>query len=209
MLSHLDMTEVRDHYDIRAKIGKILRRHLKNGAVSDFVRLALGLTDPHGNYSARDHGLAPKILAESTEKTVFVLGEALYATPKATHIPDTIYTRNIPFLKIGVGSEIACLLRPSRFWVGNVRTIWAYLLLKHGWNYDLANEELQLWREGERDSEMDYRIWRDIYLALESSMRQIALLGSREARKQRVTPGKQIFLWADAVANALYEQRED
>ena len=208
MLSHLHMDNILDHFNIRAGIGKTLRKYLKDRSIKKFVHLALGITDINGNYSAHDHGLAPKILSESSENTVFDLGEALHICSKATHIPNTIYSRNVPYLKIGVGSEIACLIRPTKFWVGNVRTIWAHLLLKHEWKYKVANDELELYRDGEREAEMSYKIWRDIYLSLEPSMRKIALLGSREANKQSVTPGKQVFLWADAVANALYEQKD-
>jgi hypothetical protein len=209
VLSHLDMNEVTGHYDVRAQIGTTLRAYLRSGDISPFVGLALGETDANGNYSARDHGLSPRILEGSTKQAVFSLGKILYNTPKATHIPHAIYARNIPFLKIGVGSEIACLLRPSRFWVGNVRTIWAHLLIKHKWNYQLANEELELYRDGERDSEMSYRIWRDIYLSLECSMKDIASLGDRQSAKNKVSSGKEVFLWADAIASALYDSRND
>jgi hypothetical protein len=208
-LTHLDINEIRRHYDSRVQIGKTLRSFLKSGDVTRFVGLALGETDPMGNYSARDHGLAHRILSGSSQRSVFSLGELIYNTAKATHIPQVIYGRNIPYLKIGVGSEMASLLRPSRFWVGNVRTIWAHLLLKHKWSYQLTNEELELYRDGERDSEMSYKIWRDMYLSLESSMKQLASLGERKAKKKKVPPGDKIFLWADAIASALYESRDD
>lgn len=55
---------------------------------------------------------------------------------------------------------------------------------------------------------MDYQIWRDIYLALEQNLLLLHALATDAANAQKVTPGPLRFIWADAVANALYERRE-
>ncbi len=47
------------------------------------------------------------------------------------------------------------MLRPKRYWVGNVRTIWSHLVIKHGMDQRRANTELQLCYDGERESEMN------------------------------------------------------
>jgi len=175
--------------------------------MTQYVRLALGITDANANYSAAEHNLGPKILSESTPERVFELAQALDACKKKSHVPDIIYRHGILYLKISVGSEMAMMLRPDDFWVGNVRTIWAHLLLKHKWNYDRANEELELYKDSDRDSEMDYRVWRDLYLATESSLATLVSLSNIEAQRQSVVPGRYKFLWADAIANGLYETR--
>lgn len=92
--------------------------------------------------------------------------------------------------------------------LGNVRTIWVHLLLKHEWNRRLANEELELYRDNDRNSEMNYRIWRDIYLSLKPSLLKICEMGNKEAIRQSVEPGELKFLWADAIASSLYNMRE-
>jgi hypothetical protein len=99
------------------------------------------------------------------------------------------------------------MLKPSEFWVANVRTIWAHLLIKHGDNYNYANEELTLYRDQERGSEMDYQIWSDIHNSLETSQTRLHDLGIVEAEKQKVNVGKLKYLWADAIANEIYVKK--
>ena len=70
-----------------------------------------------------------------------------------------IYERSISYLKISVGSEIAMMLKPDIHWVGNKRTIWSHLLVKHGMNQRPANQELRLYYARDDDSEMDYSLW--------------------------------------------------
>jgi hypothetical protein len=58
-LSDLDMAEVRDHYLLRERTHQRLRQLYECGDVPEFVRLALGMTDPAGNYSAAEHKIGP------------------------------------------------------------------------------------------------------------------------------------------------------
>jgi hypothetical protein len=80
------------------------------------------------------------------------------------------------------------------------------LLIKHNGQLSRTNEELALYRDGERDSKMDYAIWRDIYLALEPNLLTLARLSHEVAARQHVTPGALKFMWPDAVASCLFER---
>jgi hypothetical protein len=101
------------------------------------------------------------------------------------------------------------LLRPDDCWVANVRSVWAYLLVKHAYDFALANEELRLYRDGERSNEMNYDIWWELHRLLEASQTHLHDLGVREAKRQGASAGEHGYLWADAIANELYENRED
>jgi len=121
-------------------------------------------------------------------------------------VPEIVYKENLPYLKISVGSEMAALLRPDAFWVTNVRTIWAHLVMKHNNNVGLANEELYYYRTQDVPSEMEYPLWRDIHPLVGSSMQKLANLGSRLAREQGIEAGNLRFLWADAIADTAYNK---
>jgi hypothetical protein len=204
-VDELDMQAVREHYLHRERVHSRLRRLLDDGVVHDFAQLALGIPDDAGNYSAAEHRLGPHILAESSEQDIFDLAKAIDDCPNPSHLPELIYRQRLPYLKISVGTEIAMMLKPNEYWVGNVRTIWAHLLQKHCGNERRANQELSLYRDGERDSEMDYQVWRDIYLALEHDLSELGRVASRAADDQGVDPGTLRFLWPDAVASFLYD----
>jgi hypothetical protein len=98
------------------------------------------------------------------------------------------------------------MLKPDTYWVGNVRTIWSHLLVKHGGERSKANQELALYKDGERESEMYFPIWRDIYLRLDQDLLAIGLQAAEVATERGVTPGPLRYMWADAVANSLYER---
>src|SRR4051812_19931941 len=120
-LSDLDMGAVRNHYLLRERTHHRLRRLYDAENVREFVRLALGMTEPAGNYSAAEHVIGPKILAASacSEQAVFDLATAIENCPTVNHLPSVIYERSITHLKISVGSEIAMMLKPDIHWVGN------------------------------------------------------------------------------------------
>lgn len=179
------------------------------GRVEEYVNLALGITNPGGNYSAAEHGLGPRIIDQNTHQDVFKLATEIEACPNTHHLPDLIYNHRLPYLKISVGSEIAMMLKPDVHWVGNVRTIWSHLLIKHNGMRSKANQELKLYKDDQRDSEMEYRIWRDIYLALEPNILTVGRLASEAAATQNVTPGTLRFMWPDAVASFLFDQFAD
>ncbi|WP_230969749.1 hypothetical protein [Nitrogeniibacter aestuarii] len=208
MLTNLRMNDVFSHYQRRIAAQQRLRGYFSSANIQNYVDLALGISDPAGNYSAAEHGLGPQVLSNSRPDSVFALARDLDALSDSNHVPDTIYRANLPYLRISLGSEMAMMLRPEAFWVGNVRTVYSHLLLKHHGNQTLADEELRLYREpdGARPSQMEYRIWRDIYLALESSLREISRMGHEEAQRQNAQSGTELFIWADTICSHLYEK---
>lgn len=116
-----------------------------------------------------------------------------------------VYDAGIKYLKVSVGSEMAMMLKPDIFWVANVRTVWTHLLLKHSYNLSHANEELKLYRSQELTSEMEYRVWKDIYNLMKPSIAKVCGRGHAIANDQGVVPGALPYLWFDAIANSLYE----
>jgi hypothetical protein len=207
-LADLGMAEVRDHYLLRERTHHQLRQLFDVGNVPEFVRLALGMTERAGNYSASEHVIGPKILAGSTfaERDVFDLATAIENCPNTNRLPTVIYKAAIPNLKISVGSEIAMMLKPHCHWVGNKRTIWSHLLLKHGMDQRRANQELRLYYQRDDDSEMAYEVWRDLYLRVGPDLLTLGERVAQVARAQRVEPGRLLYLWPDAVATFLFDR---
>lgn len=203
---NINLTQVREHYDRRHEISNQVKELLKNNDTDNFVNLALGISNPLGNYSANEHRLGPQILNNNSSRSVLNLANHLNNNAlKINHVPKTIYDANLSYLRIGVGSEIACLLQPNKFWVCNVRTIWSHLVIKHKGNWEHANEELALYRIGDLSSEMHYQIWRDIYLSMSETLSVINNISLIWSQEQQVQAGTLKYLWVDAVCNALYE----
>lgn len=200
------MRQVLKNYFYRKRIGQQLRDLLLHGSASQFAELALGIVNPTGNYSAAEHQLGPKILSQRSSTIIRDLASRIRKSTTAMTMLDEVYQANIPWLKVGVGSEMAMLLKPREFWVANTRTVWAHLLLKHKFDLARANEALQLYRSGDQNSEMAYRIWKAIYLEIGSSVIGLTERGNVEARSQGVKPGERQNLWFDAIANSLYEE---
>jgi hypothetical protein len=209
-ISHISIQDVQNHYRSREAIHKDLLGLMQAQRKDAYVKLALGITNSLGNYSADEHKLGPRILVQNTNATnrVFNLGQALLSCLSVQDIPSTVYNAQMSQLKISVGSEMALMLRPDDFWVGNVRTIWAYLLIKHNWDYNIANEELELYRDDDISSEMAYQKWKAIYLSMRTNLDILVNLGNQYAVQERIKPGNLKYLWVDAIANALYEYDE-
>ena len=72
-------------------------------------------------------------------------------------------------------------------------------------NFQEADVALRAFREGDRTSEMRYDEWTDMHRILQTSMTQIAVDGATQATAAGVTPGRVRYVWADAIANHLYE----
>jgi hypothetical protein len=202
---NVDYKEAAALYKSRFVIHQKLISFFRGGDVDNYVRLALGIEEDGGNYSAAEHGLGPKILHSSPSAAVFALANKLFMCETPEKVPEVIYKENLPYLKISVGSEMAALLRPDVFWVTNVRTIWAHLVMKHN-DLQLANEELRLYRTREMPSEMEYQLWTDMHPRVGSSMQQLMSLSSMIARRQCCEIDNATFLWADAVADIAYKQ---
>ena len=52
-----------------------------------------------------------------------------------------------------------------------------------------ANDALSIYRDGERDSAMDYEVWRDVYLRLEPDIIRLGELSNNAAAAQGVASG--------------------
>jgi hypothetical protein len=210
MLEQLDFELVRERYDTRLNVHQLIRRDFDSRVIDNYVLLALGITEMHGNFSAHEHGLGPEVLRGNPEATiyrrVFDLATELNGCT-VTHVPRIIYSKDISYLKISVGSEMGMMLRPNVIWVGNVRTYWVHFLIENDWDVDAANVVLESYENDERNAEMDYRVWRELYVAAGRSLQILGDAGSIEARNQDVEPGEQKFLWADAITTSLYEIR--
>jgi len=157
VIDQLDMYRVREHYDRRFECHQRLSALLKKGKPIDYLDLALGISEPHGNYSASEHGLGPQILGTKRPEriaSIMALAQSLVAETDPRKMITTIYQAGIKYLKVSVGSEMAMMLKPDVFWVANVRTVWTHLLLKHHFDLNHANEELKLYRSQELPSEM-------------------------------------------------------
>jgi hypothetical protein len=63
ILDAVDWPAVREHHEDRVRVHKELRRLYRKGAHAHFADVGLGIPDDDLNYSAREHGLGPKILA--------------------------------------------------------------------------------------------------------------------------------------------------
>ena len=203
-LAKLDYSEVVDHYNRRMEVSTRLRTLLKRGKEKDYVNLALGIDDPYGNYSADEHTLGPRILQRTSPSTIFQLALKLDIVDDDQELRESIYAANIPFLKISVGSEMAMLLQPQRHWVANTRSIWSHLLIKHQ-SICVANEALQLYRQGSQEGQMAYKIWSAVHAEMEPDLQTLASASSLVAKAQGFEPGEAVYIWADAIANALYE----
>ena len=78
------------------------------------------------------------------------------ALAEACDVPTLIKQARLQYLRIGVGSEISCMVNPSVCWVANTRTIWTHLVIKHGYDVAKAEAELAAYRDDDATSEMAY-----------------------------------------------------
>jgi hypothetical protein len=207
----LDWHLVRTHYQQRLAIHheliSLFNRALSDrGQIDPFVQLLLGISNRRANYSASDHGLGQQILSENFDaaQRVFLLAGQFGRVTHAREVPSLISAADLQKLKIGVGSEASCLMNPNVCRVANTRTIWTHLVVERR-NFREADAALQTFRRGDRDSEMRYSEWVHWHRVLQTSMTQIARDGSRQAVAGGVRSGQIEYLWADAIANELYE----
>jgi len=207
ILDNLDWGTIRQNYDRRMAVHKLLIGRLDKRDARNFAKLALGIDDPDGNYSAHEHSLGGKVLAFNGPDPwpmVLDLGAELREVARGTDVPTRVRAARISYLGISVGSEMACMLQPGVCWITNSRSVWYFLLEKHGGDYAKADEELKLYHTGQQGSEMDYDLWAALPPRLGPKLKNLASEGARESKASGVAPGPQIYLWADAIANQLY-----
>jgi hypothetical protein len=207
VLDELNWVEVKEQYDVRMGVRARLDRHFSATDYRNFFDLALGISDSAGNYSAVEHNLGPQVRAANpdSDQQVSRLAGSFRQLSSAREVPELIRNAQIRYLSIGVGSELSCLMNPTVCWVANTRTIWTDLVVKHADDFNRANEQLDLYRTADVDSEMDYAAWSGIHAELDVALTRISEEGSQLARTASVKPGSIKYLWADAIANAVYE----
>jgi hypothetical protein len=216
MIEQLNMSEVSDLYDERYsihlrlyklidQINKSKERNLEQEEEYLEIALGIGKQNQNGNWSSYDHKLGERILALNPNHSAITnLAKSFLDIEKPREMLDKIYSANLSFLKVSVGSEMAMMIKPDVFWTANVRTIWAHLLIKHGYDLSKANEELQLYRSQEQTSEMAYKIWREIYILMKGSIGKICNEVNTLASQQDIKVGR--YLWFDAIASVLFNQ---
>lgn len=209
MIERLDMSRVKNHYDERLRCHKRLFSLLNNDAEDEYLNLALGISDPCGNYSASEHHLGDSILVNNTHHSIINLARSFLNEDNPRRMLISIQNANLFSLKISVGSEMAMMLKPNVFWVGNVRTIWTHLLCRHNYNLALANEELHLYRTQNPDGQMYYPIWSEIYRLMNvqnnSSIDSVCNTANEVALIQNIESGALKYMWFDAIASSLYD----
>ena len=206
ILQELDWAEIDAHYRSRVKETKNLKDLYESKKVSGFADLALGMTTPSGNYSAAEHGLGPKILESNpnAKGRIYTLAGKFILLKNASTVPKLIREENLKYLRIGVGSELSCMMNPTICWVCNKRTIWLYLVQTQG--LGKANEALQLFNEHDDDSPMAYESWQDAYHPeLGPELKRVAEEGAKVAASRGVVPGDVPYLWADAIASNAFD----
>ncbi|HWG21832.1 MAG TPA: hypothetical protein VG225_14975 [Terracidiphilus sp.] len=206
ILQELDWLEIKAHYSNRVNETKNLRDLYENKNVSGFADLALGMTTPTGNYSASEHGLGPKILESNlnAKGRIYSLAGKFILLKDASTVPKLIREENLKYLRIGVGSELSCMMNPTACWVCNKRTIWLYLAQTQGLRE--ANEALQLFNEHADNSPMAYESWQDAYHPeLGPELKRVAEDGAKAATSRGVVPGEVPYLWADAIASNAFD----
>ena len=203
----LDWQAVSAHYQQRAAIHQRLVSLYQQGRAAQLANLLLGISDRAGNYSASEHGLGPQALTANPNavQRLYSLSGSFITLRSAREVPFLIRQTALRYFQIGVGSEASCMLNPQVCWVANTRTIWTHLVIKQADNFAVANEALGLYRDAEATSEMAYQVWMAIHAELAASVTRIAEEGERLAIAARVRPGEVKYLWADAIANGLYE----
>jgi hypothetical protein len=207
-LEELDWLGIRDLYEQRRAVHQRASALMRAKKKVAFAELVLGVSDPAGNFSASRHALGPRVLAlnGNAENRVFRIAAQFLRLSTATPVPTLVRAAGLQYFQIGVGSEVSCVINPKVCWVANRRTIYAHLLLKHNGDTSRANQELDLYRDDDADSEMHYSIWGTLHGELADSMPTIVKDGAAAARRAGVAAGALTFLWGDAVADALYEQ---
>lgn len=208
IFASINWNAVRSHYCERADLSTALNHLIQNGDRKKLANIILGISVPAGNYSAHEHNLGPKIISKNPN-AIDRLFRYLNTCKSidGERVPKLIRETNLAFMRIGVGSEASCMINPSKCWITNTRSLWCSLLEKHGGNYKRADEELQMYRDGDTDSEMAYKIWSELHLEMYKFLDRMnsASLEEYKSMKPSLTTVPN-YLWADAAANWLYSE---
>ena len=204
LLAQVDFAAVADHYAKRLAVHGHIVDLYRRGKAGPYAVAALGMTDPVANYSAWEHDLGSRIFRRASPNRILDLARTLAALPSAADLPAAVRAADIDWLKISAASEMAAMLDPARFWVTNIRTVWAHRLVQQNWNAAKANEELKLYRDYERDAAMEYTMWSGLHQEVGPSLLTLSAKSEPFARKR----GEHAYMWGDAIADWLYTHRD-
>lgn len=196
-----DLQRACEYYEKREIAQSKLLDLFRNEEIVRYVELALGMTDHAGNYSASSiPDAANKILMNCGDdhRRIFDLAKVLYDCPNANELPKVIEEEGVKHLKTAIGSEMAMMLRPKSFWVGNTRTLFAHLLL----TLDSPSAAREEWRVSKNS--MNSQRWAVMYPLIGESMLQLNKIAIDVAKGKGDTRGRILYLWADAVASDLF-----
>lgn len=207
LLDDLDWDAIIDHYHERVGVHETLLSFFNGGDLVKFSNLLVGVSDVHGNYSARDHNLGPRILKENpnSRRRLHDVASQFLELDNARKVPEIIRGAGMKYFQIGVGSEASCMLNPTVCWITNTRTVWAHLVMKHGGDVSLANDELELYYDGDRDSEMAYENWRVIHREMAGSLDEMTRISMEYVDGDALERECLNYLWSDAISSALYD----
>jgi hypothetical protein len=172
-----------------------------------YAELAIGITDNIGNYSAAEHPKLRFYISENLnwKRRVYDLAGEFRKLKNAEGVRALITRANLDSLRIGVGSEISCMINPDVCWVCNIRTIWLHL----AWTKSpsKAEQELAVYRIKPSESEMDYSRWAEEYHpVLGGTLTEVGAEGGRRVKAEGITvPKGNLYLWADAIATYAYD----
>jgi len=214
IISKLDFTEIFDHYNVRIDVHRKINDDLQelidieNGEKTrfefkrkQFVNYILGLVDIDAGYTANSVKRlgcgGPAILSENPQayKQVYEL-EKYLKTTSPLDIPNKIKGIRISYLGLGIGSEMACLLRPNICWVTNRRTYWIKLLFDRE-NISYANEMTK------SQSEIALKVWHIDHPIVGAKLKD--LVGEVDPALLPSNLDQYFYLFADCIATSLYD----
>ncbi len=203
----LDWEWIKKHYKDRVRAHQQITQFHTDGLATKFAEEALGIRNEHGNYSAREHGLGEKIFVNpNAAERIFKLAAEFEACQSPYEIPLLIQSAALKYLKIGVGSELSCMMKPSMFWVANTKSIWAHYVVVENGAFGRANDLLPYYGGFDLGADIAYKNWADIHSSMGISMKKIAEFGTQEC--PTFLEGKDdnfSYLWSDAISCNLYD----
>jgi hypothetical protein len=204
LVRKLDREELRAAYGDRLAASRELNSWFYTGQVETYAVKAVAKDwreDGIYNWSSAVHRNGPQICAQNTCISIFDLAQSLVTCPDAKAVMRCIRNPARPMIGPSVASEMAMMLWPDRFYCGNLRTFWAYLVDKPGGTIEGANEQLELFADHNADCEIPYSVWSDLYEPLAPTIGRLALHGAKLLDIESID-----FLLGDTVASKLYDK---
>ncbi|SNS21384.1 hypothetical protein SAMN05421770_10111 [Granulicella rosea] len=198
-LDEADWAWIGAHFARRLKVHHTLKQYHRDGARLKFAELAVGDSDPIANCSASDFGLGPMILDlnRNAVDRIFELAGKMLALNTPAELPQIVAQADLYSMKIGVGSELACMLRPSLCWVANTKSLWSYLFDYCDGNMREAREMMHSYNEVGIAT---------IYPHMEGSMVRVSERQPDRGVSSLAGVRGYRYLWADAICCRAFER---